>query len=65
MLLNKVVVGKGYKMTHDNTKLTAAPPGYDSVLAEVGAGGSLNYDELICYTEDAVRPSYLLIYDDA
>jgi len=63
ILLNKVVVGKGYKMTQDNTKLTAAPPGYDSVLAEVSLGGSLNYDELICYTEDAVRPSYLLIYD--
>jgi predicted PolB exonuclease-like 3'-5' exonuclease len=31
MLLNKVVVGKGYKMTQDNTKLTAPPPGYDSV----------------------------------
>ena len=33
------------------------------VLAEVALGGTLNYDELICYTEDAVRPSYLLIYD--
>jgi len=84
ILLNKVVVGKGYKMTQDNTKLTAPPPGYDSVclhiygclsglgvdfawmiqvLAEVALAGSLNYDELICYTEDAVRPSYLLIYD--
>ena len=31
------------------------------VLAEVG--GALNYDELICYTENAIRPSYLLIYD--
>ncbi|KAF9223627.1 ADP-ribosylation [Gyrodon lividus] len=63
ILLNKVVVGKGYKMTQDNTKLTAPPPGYDSVLAEVVVGGSLNYDELVCYTENAIRPSYLLIYD--
>ena len=31
MLLNKVVVGKGYKMTQDNTTLTAPPQGYDSV----------------------------------
>jgi hypothetical protein len=31
ILLNKVVVGKGYKMTQDNTSLTAPPPGYDSV----------------------------------
>ena len=83
MLLNKVVVGKGYKMTQDNTTLTAPPAGYDSVclhnvfgclsgvdcawmiqvLAEVSLGGSLNYDELVCYTENAIRPSYLLMYD--
>ncbi|KIJ66837.1 hypothetical protein HYDPIDRAFT_166294 [Hydnomerulius pinastri MD-312] len=63
MLLNKVVVGKGYKMTQDNTSLTAPPPGYDSVLAEVVVGGSLNYDELVCYSENAIRPSYLLMYD--
>lgn len=31
ILLNKVVVGKGCKMTHDNTTLTAPPAGYDSV----------------------------------
>jgi hypothetical protein len=61
MLLNKVVVGKGYKMTYDNTTLTAPPQGYDSVLAEIG--GSLNYDELVVYTNDAIRPSYLVLYD--
>ena len=31
MLLNNVVVGKGYKMEVDNTTLKAPPPGYDSV----------------------------------
>jgi len=31
MLLNKVVVGEGYKMTVDNTTLTEPPAGYDSV----------------------------------
>jgi len=31
MLLNKVVVGKGYKMLHDNPSMTAPPSGYDSV----------------------------------
>lgn len=63
ILLNKVVVGKGYKMTQDNTNMTAPPPGHDSVLAEVALGGSLNYDELVCYTEHAIRPSYLVMYD--
>lgn len=31
ILLNKVVVGKGYKVTENNTSLTAPPTGYDSV----------------------------------
>lgn len=61
ILLNKVVVGKGYKILHDNPSMSAPPAGYDSVLAEVG--GSLNYDELIVYKNDAVRPSYLVMYE--
>jgi len=31
LLLNKVVVGKGMKLTKDDTTLTQPPPGYDSV----------------------------------
>jgi len=31
ILLNKVVVGRGYKITHDLTSLTSPPAGYDSV----------------------------------
>jgi len=61
MLLNKVVVGKGHKMTVDKTTLTKPPAGYDSVLAEVGS--RLNYDELVVYDNDAIRPSYLVMYD--
>jgi phage gp45-like len=58
--LNKVVVGRGHKLTQDDTSLTAPPTGYDSVLAEIG--GSLNHDELVVYTNDAIRPSFLVIY---
>ncbi|KAE9387030.1 ADP-ribosylation [Gymnopus androsaceus JB14] len=61
VLLNKVVVGKGCKLTQDNVTLTAPPQGYDSVLAE--KGGSLNYDELVVYTNDAIRPSFLVMYE--
>jgi len=61
ILLNKVIVGKGYKLTHDRPSLTAPPAGYDSVLAE--KGGSLNHDELVVYTNAAIRPSYLVIYE--
>ena len=31
MLLNKVVVGKGYKIAQDDPSMTAPPAGYDSV----------------------------------
>ncbi|KAF9441198.1 hypothetical protein P691DRAFT_856344 [Macrolepiota fuliginosa MF-IS2] len=61
ILLNKVIVGKGYKLTHDLTSLTAPPSGFDSVLAE--KGGTLNYDELVVYANDAIRPSFLVMYE--
>ncbi|KAJ7757697.1 hypothetical protein DFH07DRAFT_1060525 [Mycena maculata] len=61
ILLNKVIVGRGCKLTQDNVSLTAPPAGYDSVLAE--KGGSLNYDELVVYTNDAIRPSFLVMYE--
>ncbi|KAJ7614082.1 hypothetical protein FB45DRAFT_981735 [Roridomyces roridus] len=54
ILLNKVIVGRG-------VSLTSPPAGYDSVLAE--KGGSLNYDELVVYTNDAIRPSFLVMYE--
>ena len=34
---------------------------YWQVLAE--KGGSLNYDELVVYRNDAIRPSFLVMYD--
>jgi len=61
MLLNKVAVGRGYKMITSDATMAEPPPGYDSVLAEAGAG--LNYDELVVYKNDAIRPSYLVMYD--
>jgi len=61
ILLNKVVVGRGYQMYQDNTSLTAPPAGFDSVIAQVGV--SLNHDELIVYTNDAIRTSFLVLYD--
>lgn len=79
ILLNKVVVGKGHKLTHDLTSLTAPPHGFDSVRLQIlcimikvhfflfqvlaERGGSLNYDELVVYTNDAIRPSFLVMYE--
>ncbi|KAF5370465.1 hypothetical protein D9615_009750 [Tricholomella constricta] len=61
IFLSKVVVGKGYKTLKDEPNRTAPPPSYHSVLAETGK--ALNYDELIVYTEDAIRPSFLVMYE--
>ncbi|KAI4518447.1 ADP-ribosylation [Schizophyllum commune Loenen D] len=61
MILAKVVVGRGYRTRYDNTSLAAPPVGYDSVLGEVGA--QLNYDEVVVYSNDAIRPAYLVLYD--
>ena len=79
MLLSKVVVGKGYKMTADDTTLKKPPASYDSVSFVLGllfgvralmrsqvigeVGSRLNYDELVVYDNDAIRPSYLVMYD--
>jgi len=72
MLLNKVVVGKGYKMTTDNTTLTEPPPGYDpadgvplqffggalmKIQVLAEVGARLKYDKLVVYNNDAIRPS--------
>jgi len=64
LLLNKVVVGNGKKLFNDDTTLTEPPGVYDSVLAEVAPGGSLNYDEVVVYNNDAIRPSYLVMYEE-
>ncbi|KAF8890341.1 hypothetical protein CPB85DRAFT_263149 [Mucidula mucida] len=61
ILLNNVVIGRGKKLTYDNTNLMAAPATFDSVLGE--KGGSLNHDEVVVYKGEAIRPSYLVVYD--
>ncbi|KAG8848564.1 hypothetical protein FRB96_001091 [Tulasnella sp. 330] len=60
MLLTHVVVGKGLKLTRDNTRLTSPPAGYDSVLGETG--DSLNYDEVVVYENYAIVPAWLVVY---
>lgn len=61
LLLNKVVVGKGYKLSSGGLGVTTPPAGYDSLLAEPSIFG--DGDELIVFSNDAVRPSYLVMYD--
>jgi len=60
MLLNDVVMGRAVKLTWTDTSLTQPPQGYDAVIGE--PGGDLNYDESVVYNNDAIRPSFLIIY---
>ncbi|KAJ3483584.1 hypothetical protein NLI96_g6217 [Meripilus lineatus] len=62
MILNKVVVGKGFKTAQTNTSLRSPPAGFDSVLFEIGPDRT--DDELIVYDNEAIRPSYLVVYDE-
>ncbi|CAG8528221.1 4537_t:CDS:2 [Paraglomus occultum] len=62
MLLNKLIVGRGFTETKDNVQLTEPPPGYDSVLGEPRITSNLNYDEVVVYDERACLPKYLIIY---
>ncbi|KLO05182.1 ADP-ribosylation [Schizopora paradoxa] len=61
LLLNKVVVGRGHRLTQGDTTLTNPPIGFDSIIAE--PGDSLNYDELVVYSNNAIKPSYLVMYE--
>jgi len=61
MLLNDVVMGKVIKLTTNTPTLTQPPAGHDAVIGE--PGGDLNYDECIVYTNDAIRASYLIVYN--
>jgi len=60
MLLNDVVMGRTVKLTRTDTSLIQPPPGFDAVIGE--PGGDLNYDECVVYNNDAIRPSFLIIY---
>jgi len=63
ILLSCVVVGNPKTLTQDQSTLTEPPAGFDSVIGNPGTAGSVSEDELIVYTNDAVRPIYLVMYD--
>jgi hypothetical protein len=60
MILCDVACGRVYQTQYDNSSLTSAPYGFDSV--EGVPGGSLNYPELVVYNEDAALPKYVVFY---
>ncbi|KAG8946537.1 hypothetical protein FRC04_011595 [Tulasnella sp. 424] len=62
MLLNKVAVGRSYFTGVADNGWTAPPPGYNSVCGL--PGDVFKHDETIVYDDDAIRPQYLIIYED-
>ncbi|KAH9992751.1 hypothetical protein BJV74DRAFT_834239 [Russula compacta] len=60
VLLNDVVMGRVIRLTRTDTSLMQPPQGFDAVIGE--PGGDLNYDECVVYNNDAIRPSFLIIY---
>ena len=64
MLMCKVALGKSFKTQDDIVTLQgAAPEGYDSVSGDAQPTGSLNYDELVVYKEEAVLPFAIVEYN--
>ncbi len=59
MLLNKVIAGKCYVAEKAEETLTGPPVGYDSARLPQAA----TVDDLAVYRNDAIRPSYLIMYD--
>ncbi|KIJ98116.1 hypothetical protein K443DRAFT_133580 [Laccaria amethystina LaAM-08-1] len=77
LLVNRVIVGKPHKRRQNATNLTEPPCGHHSVsmfssqthpcllVQVIGEPGvDLNYEETVVYSNDAIRPAYLVVYGD-
>jgi len=62
MLIVRVVRGRSWVTQGNARDLISPPPGYDSVYGV--PGDSLRYSETVLYDNDAIRPAYLVLYDD-
>ncbi|KAH6913472.1 hypothetical protein BKA70DRAFT_723172 [Coprinopsis sp. MPI-PUGE-AT-0042] len=63
ILVNRVVVGRPNYRQKNATSYTEPPFGYHSVIGEPGI--DLNYEETVVYSNDAIRPAYIIVYGDA
>ncbi|KAJ7725430.1 hypothetical protein DFH07DRAFT_758656, partial [Mycena maculata] len=61
ILLNNVVVGRAYETNEVMVGSTAPPKHFNSVCGLPGS--ALKYDETCVYDDDAIRPTYLILYD--
>ncbi|KAI1938690.1 hypothetical protein LOZ58_004425 [Ophidiomyces ophidiicola] len=63
ILLCKVAIGEPFRTTEDMPMLTSPPLGFDSVHAVPGRSSSFSSDERVVYTEEAIVPAFLIIYN--
>ncbi|EDQ99282.1 uncharacterized protein LACBIDRAFT_316769 [Laccaria bicolor S238N-H82] len=63
VLVNRVIVGKPYEQCRNATNLVQPPSGYHSLTGTPGT--NLNYEETVVYSNDAIRPAFLIVYGDA
>jgi len=63
MLVCKVALGNSYILTQNQSDLTTAPSGYDSVYGKNSLQGALNYDEVVIYCSKALLPTFVIIYE--
>jgi len=60
--MGRVVVGKALEMRENATDRTNVPPPYHSLVGKPGR--RLNYEETVVYSNDAIRPAYLIVYGE-
>lgn len=60
MLVSRVAVGRAAKRKTNATELTGPPTGFHSVIGKPGT--HLNFQETVVYSNDAIRPAFLIVY---
>jgi len=62
LIICRVVVGNTFRHYVNAPQYVKPPSGYHSVTGE--PGWDLNYQETVCYREDAIRPAFIIVYGD-
>ncbi|KAF8072197.1 hypothetical protein FPV67DRAFT_925696 [Lyophyllum atratum] len=60
MVASRVTVGKPFKRRQNGTGVVGPPAGYHSIVGKPGI--HLNYPETVVYSNDAIRPAFLVVY---
>ena len=66
LLVCDIAPGRKYILHENNPSLQGAPEGYDSVYGKTcpEKRSALNYDELVVYKTESIRPHYILILEN-